>query len=63
MNFEGMTGEEIEKTLDFLDKEHQEAVKSYVGHEGEERCCCLCGRLMKYNSMAWFEGFHFDSCI
>jgi hypothetical protein len=29
----------------------------------EVRTCWKCGRVMKYKSLAYDEGFHFDSCI
>ena len=29
----------------------------------EIRHCWKCGRVMKYGSMAYYEGFHFDTCL
>lgn len=47
--------------LEWLEKEAQEALDSYPEDEPVRRCW-KCGQPMRYNSMAYHEGFHFDSC-
>ncbi len=51
--------------LRFLDKQFKEALASYPKGCDEElyRYCGICGALLKYRSMAYDEGYHFDSCL
>jgi len=58
--------EEDPKALQrFLDKQFEEALASYPKGCDEEvyRYCSICGALLKYGSMSYDEGFHFDSCL
>ena len=48
----------------FLTKQFEEALASYPkGCEELYRYCSICGALLKYRSMAYDEGYHFDSCL
>lgn len=55
--------EDAESIRRYLEKEIAEAKESYKGHEEEVRCCSTCGIIMRYNSMAYLEGWHFDTCV
>lgn len=57
-------GEE-EQLFNFRERQHLEALASYPEGCDEElyRYCTICGALLKYRSMAYDEGFHFDSCL
>lgn len=46
----------------FIQDEVENALASYPENT-EVRHCYFCGRPMKYNSMAYQEGYHFDSCL
>jgi len=46
----------------FIQEEVESALASYPENV-EVRLCSICGRPMRYNSMAYHEGFHFDSCL
>lgn len=49
---------------EFLNKQFEEALTSYPeGCEELYRFCSICGALLKYRSMAYDEGYHFDSCL
>lgn len=53
-----------ERVMEQLDKWRKEAEKSYDEHPNlEQRHCSRCGELMRANSMAYLEGYHFDSCF
>jgi hypothetical protein len=44
-------------------KSHAEALKTYEGIPDDQvKHCTSCGQLMPYKSMAYDEGYHFDSC-
>jgi hypothetical protein len=46
---------------DFEKEEIQKAYDSYP--KGEPvKYCWACGKPLVYNSMAYIEGFHFDTC-
>jgi hypothetical protein len=46
----------------FLEKHRRECLESYP--DGEEvRYCSICGEPLKYGSMSYDEGWHFDSCL
>ena len=52
--------------LRFLNKQFEEALASYPKGCDEEllyRFCRICGSLLRYGSMAYDEGYHFDSCL
>ena len=54
--------EDPEGYQNFLDKQREKAIKSYS--KGVEiKYCSICGSPMRYNSMSYHEGFHFDSCL
>lgn len=56
--------DDTEAMNNFLIKQHQEADKSYENYpNAERRYCFKCGELLPYRSMAYDEGWHFDSCI
>lgn len=47
---------------DFLAIEQEKAFKSYP--EGKQkRFCDICGELLVYNSISYYEGYHIDSCV
>jgi hypothetical protein len=49
----------------WLIEQHEKAVKSYTAAgltEEDYKYCSRCGDLMVYDSMAYHEGWHFDSC-
>jgi hypothetical protein len=53
----------IESVLEWEEKEYVKSLNSYEGLSDDDiRHCTRCGQLMKYNSMAYWEGYHFDSC-
>lgn len=45
-----------------LNKWRTEAEKSYEGTTLERKHCHRCGELMRADSMAYHEGYHFDTC-
>lgn len=49
----------------FLNKQFEEALTSYPEGCDEElyRFCGICGALLRYKSMSYNEGYHFDSCL
>lgn len=55
--------ETLESATKFLTRGAQEALDSYKGHEDAEfKICPNCGLPLKYRSMAYDEGYHFDTC-
>jgi hypothetical protein len=46
----------------WADREASKYLAEYPPN-AEVRECSKCGRVMRYNSMAYHEGFHFDSCL
>lgn len=53
----------IEEVQKWESTEHEKNLKSYEDHpDAEVRHCTSCGQLMRYRSMAYDEGYHFDSC-
>lgn len=57
-----MEEEDPEGLNTFINKQRQEALDSYP--DGVEvKYCSVCGEPLKYKSMAYDEGWHFDSCL
>lgn len=54
----------IEAVTQWEQRNYEVAVESYkdVDFEVEARYCPQCGQLMRYRSLAYEEGYHFDSC-
>lgn len=51
----------LESVIQYEEQARERAEKSYP--KGEEyKYCSHCGQLMPYRSMAYDEGYHFDSC-
>jgi hypothetical protein len=54
--------DDIEEANRYADQEAAKYLSEYP--EGAVvRRCPLCGRVMRYRSMAYDEGIHFDTCI
>ena len=52
--------EEVERQLA---EWREKAEKSYEGKDLDFKFCYRCNQLMRADSMAYHEGYHFDSCI
>lgn len=57
--------EDPEGLQKFLDEQYEKALASYPEDCDEElyRCCPICGALLVYQSLSYYEGYHFDSCL
>lgn len=53
---------DMEQAENWADKEAAKYLAEYPP-DAEVRCCWKCGRVMRYKSLAYDEGFHFDTCI
>lgn len=54
--------EDPEGLQKFIYRYRKEALTSYP--EGVEvKYCPICGEPLKYKSMSYYEGWHFDSCL
>lgn len=61
IHWDEMDTDEQSQMRAYLQKEREKALASYPVGE-DHRCCSYCGELLTYNSMAYHEGWHFDSC-
>jgi hypothetical protein len=62
--YRDMIDDSYEQFAEDMTKQFEIAKESYkdVGEE-HYRACSVCGMLMRYESCAYMEGFHFDTCI
>lgn len=56
-------GGTLEEAIECYGKFWDEAEASYVGKMLPMKYCFRCGMLMVAGSMAYYEGYHFDTCL
>ena len=68
-NYQSQSDEIIEEfgnleLAEIQDNERVKSLSSYPdGDNVEIRYCSICGQPLRYRSMAYEEGFHFDYCL
>lgn len=58
-----VNGGNLKEAIDCYTNFWDEAEKSYKGKDMPKRYCYKCGMLMNCGSMAYEEGYHFDTCL